>query len=193
MQGILVFILGALSVAEPFLSVNWATPEKRGVSIVVPGLRGAVQECLADGNQARIRFEFRLCRRRSAWLDRCEHSRSELHTAEYDGITESYRVVSDRFGDVSEATAVGIPSREDAAELVLHAENLSLPFLVRDDEALLHHPGAYISVRTIFRCKGASSRTFAHLSRFLTLGLVNVVESTSDWEDFSLLTEATEG
>lgn len=193
MQGILTFIFSALSVVEPFLSVDWYSSDRQGVSLVVPGLRGAVQECLAEENQARIRFEFRLCRKRSVWLDRCGYARSELHTVEYDGITESYRVVSDRFGDVSEATAVGIPSREEAAEVTLRSENLPLSFLVRDDPELIQHPGAYISVRTIFRCKGASSRTFAHLSRFLTLGLVNVVESTSDWEDFPLSPEAAKG
>lgn len=192
MQVVLPLIVAALALAEPFLSVDWTSSDRQGVNVVVPGLRGSVQECLAEGNQARVRFEFRLCRKRGAWLDRCEYARSELHTVEYDGITETYRVVSDRYGDVSEATAVGVPNREEAAEQVLRTENLPLSFLVREDPEILAHPGAYLSVRTIFRCKGASSRTFAHLSQFLTLGLVNVVESTSDWEDFSLRPEAPE-
>lgn len=192
MQVVSPLIVAALALVEPFLSVDWTSSDRQGVNVIVPGLRGSVQECLSEGNQARVRFEFRLCRKRGAWLDRCEYARSELHTVEYDGITETYRVVSDRYGDVSEATAVGVPNREEAAEQALRTENLPLSFLVREDPEILGHPGAYLSVRTIFRCKGASSRTFAHLSRFLTLGLVNVVESTSDWEDFSLRPEAPE-
>ncbi len=186
MRGVLLFVLGALGMAQPFMVVQWATPDHQSVSIHVPGLVGDVDECLAEGRQARIRLEIRLCRKRSAWLDHCEYARSELHTVEFDGITESYRVVSDRFGDVSEATAVGLPVRNDAVEQVLHSESVPLAFLAREAPRLMSDPGAYISVRTIFRCKGASSRTFAHLSMFLSLGLVNTVESTSDWNDFPL-------
>ena len=190
MRGLLLLLIGALGVAEPFMVVQWASPEHKSVSIAVPGLQGNVDECLAEGRQARIRLEIRLCRKRSAWLDHCEYARSELHTVEFDGITESYRVVSDRFGDVSEATAVGLPVREDAVNQVLRSESLPLAFLARETPGLLADRAAYISVRTIFRCKGASSRTFAHLSLFLSLGLVNTVESTSEWSDFPLFPEA---
>lgn len=192
MGGLLLFIIGSLSVVQPFLVVQWASPQQQSVSIVMPGLRADVDECLADGRQARVRLEIRLCRRRSTWLDHCEHARSELHTIEFDGITESYRVVSDRFGDISEATAVGLPTREQALDQTLRSEGLPLSFLAREAPHLLSDPGAYVSARTIFRCRGASHRTFAHLSRFLTLGLVNAVESTSDWADFPLFPPADE-
>ncbi len=192
MRGFLLFLIGALGVTEPFMVVRWASPEHQTVSIDVPGLQGDVDECLAEGRQARVRLEIRLCRKRSAWLDRCEYARSELHTVEFDGITESYRVVSDRFGDVSEATAVGLPVRENAVDQVLRSESLPLAFLARETPGLLQDPGAYISVRTIFRCKGASTRTFAHLSLFLSLGLVNTVESTSEWSDFPLFSAVEE-
>ena len=35
-------------------------------------------------------------------------------------------------------------------------------------------------------------RAFAHLSRFLTLGLINTVEDVSTWKDF-MLAERAEG
>lgn len=179
-------LLGAFSLVQHFLDVNWSTTAKDSVTIRVPGLAEPVSECLSAGKQARVRFEVRLCRRRSAWLDHCQSPRSEMHTVEFDAITESYRVVSDRFGDTEDPTAVGIPGRDQAVEEMLVSHRVAIPFLERDEEGLSRDPRAYISVRTIFRCVGSSSRTFAHLSRFLTFGLVNVVESVSDWHDFSL-------
>ncbi len=185
-----LIILGALSLGGNFLFVNWSTPLKDAVTIRVPGLEEPVAECLGAGKQARVRFEVRLCRRRSVWLDHCQSPRSEMHHVEYDGITESYRVVSDRFGDTEDPTAVGVPSRDQAVREVLVSHRLSVPFLEREEVGLSRQSEAYISVRTIFRCIGSSSRTFAHLSRFLTFGLLNVVESVSDWHDFSLEPEA---
>lgn len=186
MRLLLGIVIGVFSLSTSFLSVSWSSWEKESVTIRAPGLEGAVVECLNSAMQAHVRFEAQLCRRRVGWIDRCEAARSELHTIKYDGITESYRVVSDRFGDSLDAMAVGIPARAEAIRAELSFENLSLRFLGREQEELIKHPAAYISARTIFRCKGGSNRTLAHLSQFLTLGLVNVVESTSEWFEFSL-------
>jgi len=185
----LLLLAATGAAAGPFITADWSSPEKDAVTIRSAGWEESALECLESGKQARVRFEARLCRRRAAWLDRCESSRSEVHTLEYDGITESYRLVADRFGDVPEATAVGIPSREEAVRELLRSESLPLAFLGREEPELVQNRASYLSVRTIFRCKGTSSRTFAHLSRLLTFGVLDVVESRSDWHEFALFPE----
>ena len=186
MNSVLALVLGVLSLTSPFITGHWSSSERDSVAIRVPGLKESVEECLLSGRQARIRFELRLCRKRVGWFDHCESPRSELHTVEFDGITETYRIVSDRFGDIDAATAVGVASREEAIREALKSDKLPLAFLARDESTLVGHSGAYLSARSVFRCKGSSSRTFAHLSRFLTLGVLNVVESRSDWHEFAL-------
>lgn len=168
------------------LQVRWATHDRQGITIESPDREPEIIICLESSQQARLRFEIRLCRRRSGWVDHCEDSRGELHTARYDDVNESYRVVSDRFGDELEPTAVNVPSRTEAVRLTRTLQNLPLNFLLREEPELLSNSNAYLQIRTIFICRGGSSRPLAHLSRILTLGLVDTVEDRSDWEDFTL-------
>jgi hypothetical protein len=189
MRPLFAALVGIFALTAPFLRVSWTSHDMDALTVQADGLKESIVECLTEGRQALVRFEVRLCRRRSGWLDRCETPRTELRTVEYDGITESYRVVSDRFGDLPEATAVGVPSRDEATRMVVTSDSFPLSFLERDEPGLVKNPKAYAAVRTIYRCKGSSTRTFAHLSRLLTFGLLNVVESVSDWHDFSLAPE----
>ncbi len=175
-----------LILVNAMLQVRWTSPAQKGLTIEAPDREKQVIECLAASMQARIRFEVRVCRRRSGWLDHCEEARSELHTAQFDEVTESYRVVADRFGDEAEAVAVGVPTRSEAVEAVRTLNELPVEFLIREEQDILTNPKSYLQVRTIFVCRGAGSRTFAHLSRILTLGLVNNVEDRSEWFDFTL-------
>jgi hypothetical protein len=180
-----------LTVVIGLVQVNWASPEKAAISIAAPERQPEILECLSSALQARVRFDVRLCHRRSGWFDGCEESRSELHTVQFDEITESYRVVSDRFGDDLEPVAVGIPARSEAIKVATSLQDLPLTFLARDEQQLLDQQDTYIQVRTIFVCRGEVNRTLAHLSRIITLGLVNVVEDSSGWSDFEL--HPTEG
>lgn len=180
-----------LTVVIGLVQVNWASPGKAAISIAAPQRQPEILECLSSSLQARLRFDVRLCHRRSGWFDGCEESRSELHTVQFDEITESYRVVSDRFGDDLEPVAVGIPARSEAIKVATSLQDLPLTFLARDEQQLLDQQDTYIQVRTIFVCRGEVNRTLAHLSRIITLGLVNVVEDSSGWSDFEL--HPTEG
>ncbi len=172
--------------ASAVLQVRWTTPAQTGLAIEAPDREEQVIECLESSMQARIRFEIRVCRKRSGWLDHCEEARSELHTAQFDEVTESYRVVSDRLGDEAEAVAVGLPTRTEAVQAVRTLREMPLEFLIREEKDILTNPTSYLQVRSIFICRGTGSRTFAHLSRILTLGLVNNVEDRSEWFDFIL-------
>jgi hypothetical protein len=116
--------------------------------------------------------------------------RSEVHSVEYEPISEAYRVVTDRFNDEDDRLAVGVPTIRDALRAMTTMENLPLGFLARGDDTLIKERGAYVQVRTVFSCRGGVNRTVARLSQVLTLGIVNVVEETSDWYDFELFPES---
>lgn len=186
MNTLALLLTSYLSLIAALVDVRWSTPSQHGITIEAPSREAEVIACLESSQQARLRFEVRVCRRRSGWLDYCEESRGALHTAQYDEVLESYRVVSDRFGDDLEPTAVGIPSRTEAVRTTRTLVNLPLSFLVRDEPEILNNPNAYLQIRTVFICRGGSSRTLAHLSRVLTLGIINNVEDRSDWQDFTL-------
>ncbi len=173
------------------LQVRWSSHAQHGITIEAADREAQIIECLSASQQARLRFEIRLCRRRSGWTDHCEDARGELHTTRYDDVNESYRVVSDRFGDELEPIAVNVASRTEAVRLSRTLQDLPLSFLLRDEPELLSNPSTYLQIRTIFVCRGGTSRPLAHLSRILTLGLVDTVEDRSDWEDFTLTPQRT--
>ena len=166
--------------------VYWGSTSHDTVTVKAPGLEKMVQECLFDGLEARVRFELRLCSRYAIWFDSCSDSRVENHTVSFDTITESYRVVSDRFGDEYAPVAVGIPSKAEAMGTALTVEGVPVIFLASGDEKLANDPAAYIQVRGTFSCKGSVNRTLARLSQLFTLGFVNAVETTTDWYDFEI-------
>jgi hypothetical protein len=186
-NGVVPILVLLNALVAPPIEVRWSDVSKRDVVTIRSNEVGEeILECLDRSKQARVRFEARLCSRQSVWFDSCELLRSELHTVEFDSITESYRVVTERYGDGQDRVAVGIPSLREAVRAATTVEALSLLFLARERRELLHEPDTYLQVRTVFSCKGAVNRTIARLSQVVTLGIVNVIESTSDWSDFDL-------
>ena len=179
-------LIGLLAMGSSFFHVHWVDSSMTSVTIRATGVQEEMAECLEAGREAKLRFEMRLCRKRSSWLDACAQERTQHHSVSFDSITESYKVVTDRLGDEADPVAVEIPSQKDAIVATVTAENLPLSFLARDEENILSHDRAYLQARTGFVCKGSVNRTVAHLSQILTFGIVNVVESDSGWMDFSV-------
>ena len=180
--------------ALPAVDVTWSSrAESNALTVHAHGVSNDVTECLDRVKEARLRFEVRLCSHRSAWFDTCKGVRSEVHSVEYEPISEAYRVITDRFGDEEERLAVGVPTIRDALRSVTTMENLPLRFLARGEELLIDETGAYVQVRTVFSCRGGVNRTLARLSQVLTLGIVNVVEETSEWHDFELFPAVSGG
>lgn len=186
MSGLIPFIAGISLSVLAALQVAWSTKEESGLVITALERQDEVRECLEASLVARVRFEVRLCHRRESWFDGCEDARTEIHTIQFDEVTESYRVVSDRIGDKLEATAVGIPARSEAVRVALTIPQMPLELLAKDNPSILGREDLYIQARTGVSCRGGGPRMFAHLSRILTLGLVNTVESRSSWQDFTL-------
>lgn len=179
-------LTGVFALTGAFFRVHWTDSSRSAVSITAEGLRPAIEECLDSGRLAKVRFEMRMCRKRSSWLDACSTERSELHAIDYDIITESYRVVSDLHGDGSDPVAVGFPNRASAVDSTIVMPKVELAFLSRGDSELLNHERNYLQVRTVLLCRGSVNRLLAHLSQIVTFGIVNVKEEGSDWFDFPI-------
>jgi hypothetical protein len=184
-----VLVVIAAASSQGLFNVFWSTKETKAVTVNGSGLSQAVVECLDSSRQLRIKMEFRVCRRNPAWFDSCRPSRSGLNSIEFDPITESYRVESDLHDDDVEPTSIGIPSRDEAIKSVLHARAVPLEYLAQGDTTVLQEAGSYIQVRATLACKGTVNRFFANVSQILTLGMINVVETTTDWNDFSLASD----
>ncbi len=178
--------IGFLAMGTSFFQVNWVDSTMTSVTIRATGVEEEMAECLEGGREAKLRFEMRLCRKRSSWLDACADQRTQHNSVSFDSITESYKVVTDRLGDEVDPVAVEIPSQRDAIVATVAAEGLPLSFLARDDANLLSHDRSYLQARAVFVCKGSVNRTVANLSQILNFGIVNVVESDSGWMDFSV-------
>lgn len=187
-----LFVVAAFALGDAFFHVNWMGGAHDSISIQAAGVEEEVAECLASSREAKIRFEVRLCRKRSSWLDSCATSRSEHHAVGFDAVTESYRVVSDRHDDSAEPVAVGFPNRSEAIKAASFVNDIPLSFLAREESDLVDHSRAYIQARAIVVCKGGVSRAVAQLSQILTLGIVNVVESDSGWHDFFVRSEMSD-
>lgn len=178
--------MALLAMASTYFQVVWVDSSHTSVTIRASGAEQEVEECLEGGREAKLRFQFRLCRKRQSWLDACGSERTQHQAISYDSITESYKVVSDRLGDDLDPIAVGVPSRKDAVNASLTVENIALSFLAGDEAELVGHERGYLQARALFICKGSVNRTLAQLSQILTFGIVNVVESDSGWLDFTV-------
>jgi hypothetical protein len=179
-------LLALFATGSTFFQVHWVDSSMTSVTIRATGVEGEMDECLEAGREAKLRFEMRLCRKRSSWLDSCAEERTQHHSVSFDSITESYKVLTDRLGDDLDPVSVEVPSRTDAISAAVTAKSLPLSFLARDERDLLNHDRAYLQARAVFACKGSVNRTVAQLSQILTFGIVNVVESDSGWMDFSV-------
>jgi hypothetical protein len=185
----LSIVLVIAAATHGIFNAVWVSKEMKAVTVYGEGLSQAVVECLDSSRQSLVKMEFRVCRRSPAWFDSCRPGRSGLNSIEFDPITESYRVESDLHDDDLEPSSIGIPSRAEAIESVLLVRSIPLEYLAQGDTTVLQESGTYLQVRATMSCRGSVNRFFANVSRVLTLGMVNVVESATDWSDFNLVSD----
>ena len=179
-----LFLLASLLPFE--ISVHWTATSTEMVSISVSDFGEQIQECLNKGREAGVRFEAKVCRTRVGWFDSCESPRVETRSVQYDPISESYKVVTDRHGDESEPLSIGIPNKEEALQSVTQVDQLALTFLARKNISDEDRAKRYLSIRVLFDCKGRVSKTFARISNVLTLGLVDIGPEDTGWTNFNL-------
>lgn len=172
--------------ASDSFSVRWVSPSRQAVRIEAPHVRAHMMECVDSARTGRVRFEYRVCQRRSAWFDHCGAVKEELHTIDFENITESYRVSRDRRGDRQPARLDDIPLRSEAMRTVSVVDSLPLTAVVEEASELRSLTTGYLQVRVVSSCKGGITKTLAHVSRIVTLGLVDMVEERTSWRDFDL-------
>src|SRR4029079_7136317 len=81
------------------VKVNWATPAHDQVNIAVEGDDDLRKECVNSGFEVQYRFKIQLCLGRSWWFDSCGRRRTITHAISYDPIGDTFKIVSDLFGD----------------------------------------------------------------------------------------------
>jgi hypothetical protein len=88
-----------LMFAFPDLRVNWSGGQLNAVRVVAEGKDEVMEQCVKSGLEVRYRYELRICKRRFLWADSCNDPKVEVHSLQYDPISESYRVMVDKIGD----------------------------------------------------------------------------------------------
>ena len=177
---ILIFLL------PPQLAVRWSGGSYQGIKAVMDGYDPALEQCARSGLEVHYRYELKLCRRRSMWLDACAVPRVEQRSVQYDPISESYTVNSDRLDDEEPPRAVKTASFAEAMQQVVLVPYMSLAFLDRDRIGVERYPDSYVSARVVSECRGSYTQALSRLSYFLSLGLLRTSGSDTGWVDFQL-------
>lgn len=178
-----LLLLGVPASAAPDVKVNWATPAHDQINISVDGYDELRKECVKSGFQVRYRFELQLCRPRTLWLDSCHNRRLVTHAIEYDPVGDSYKVVSDLFGDQAEPTAWEGSSEAEALAQLTRVKAFPLAFLGGASDQAAQ---SYVTVRVLSECKGEYDPIMSKLSYFLSLGLIRISGFDSGWIHFDL-------
>lgn len=174
------------------VSVNWSTANQfDAVRIAVSGEDANVSNCVKSGLELFYRFELMLCRKRSLWFDKCEHTQVYLQSMQFDPISEIYKVSLDFIGDKKPAAESSHTSFERALELIRSVSAIALesfggdlaPGIALSDEK---RSRSYLSARVISACRGDYSETLERISYFVSLGLLRTSGFDSGWIDFRL-------
>ena len=179
-----LFLILPLLFGLPAVSVNWTDGSESGFTIRVLEHDPVLYQCRKSGLEVIYRFDMRLCQRQTLWLDTCKSDRREIHSLEWEPVSETFKVVSDRHGDADGPVTNTISSFEEALADISTAHNVPLGYLSDGDESFLAGSGLYLRTKVSFTCKGQYSQTMDRLSSILTLGLVSVGASNSGWIDF---------
>lgn len=187
MIGLRLFILLPVLFGFTELSVTWVQKEKGTLSLHVSEHDPMMQECEKSGSQVYYRYEYKLCRRRTLWLDSCEDTVVATRTLTWDPISDSYTVTSDTLGDTHASSTATFTTYAEALEDLASVREVSLPdFLKLDPE---RKQRSYLRARLKFVCKGQTSATLDRISSIMTLGLVSVGTADSGWIDFPLASD----
>ena len=170
--------------AFPDPKVNWAEQDK-SVNVEVAGREELLNRCIESGLEVRYRFDLKFCRRRSIWFDKCKSTITEIHSMQFDPISESYKVATDRHGDNDAPISFSVSSAAEALTDASSLQKFPVAVLLKGRE-LPDNGDNYIGVRVVADCKGGLDSSLLDLSYFLTLGLVKVDRFDSGWIAFRL-------
>lgn len=185
MPGASLIALVTLLLGAPVVTLKWASATQEAVRVELAQHDELLEKCARGGIEVRFRYQVRVCRRRSMWLDSCGDELELIRSLKLDPISQLYRVTSDQIGDKLPAKALMVGTLEEALARVSTLERIELAQLDRGDRAL-SRPRGYLSVRTVSDCKGEYNKIAVGISTVLTLGLIEVGSFDTGWVDFNL-------
>lgn len=171
-------IISNYSVAEIELAVKWDNPERSSVLIEVTKHDARMEECRQSGAEVYYRYESEICIRRKSWGENCKKVLINTRTLSVDPISETYSVVSDRWGD--DVPAEKNSYTEFSEALVALSRVHSVPIDLDETERRRQ----FMNVRVRFICKGQSSALLTRLSQIVTLGIAPAEGIDSGWQEF---------
>lgn len=179
------FLILPLMFANPDMLVDWVGSGNAAVHVSVRPNVEVLETCLQAGMEVRFRFEAQLCRRRSMWLPDCGERLQVIHGIQYDPISETYQLSSDRIGDRKPEETLTLESREESLAFASRLQNLSLKELglgssFRDSER------AFLSLKATSDCRGEYSEILSRIGYYLSLGLVKINAFDSGWVAYEL-------
>ena len=154
------------------------------VNIKLSGEDELMDDCINSGFELRYRFEFQVCEKNHLWFDSCPRVKLENHFLTFDNLSGTYKIVIDRFYDNHQPRTYKTDSKEDALEFMNLVNKVPLLFMADGDKELAHSTEAYISTRVYSECYGEYNKTFARLSKIVTLGFARINGFDTGWEDF---------
>ncbi len=185
---LLQILIPVLFVVPPLvdLSVRWTDDKREALEIKITAQNEVLDRCLSSGLEVRYRYELSFCSRRSIWFNACKDRRLIFQSIQYDAVSQTYNVMTDRHGDEEDEISESFDSKERAIDQVSHIPALPLSYLSQSDIKFMDRSGRYVSLRVLGECRGEYSEALAKIGYFLTLGMVKVSGFNSGWLDFEL-------
>lgn len=173
----------------PNVDVRWVKRASETIDVAFVDGDSDVRECITGGLKTRTRYDIKVCRRRVGWLDSCSERRREVRTLRFDPIGETYKVEVDVQNDGVAPEITSEPSFEKAFQHISTIPSVALDSIAGEEEVLVDNSRAFVSVRVVRDCQGEYNATLARISRFITLGLLDIGRYDSGWLDFRLRDE----
>lgn len=179
------FLILPLVFASPDMLVDWEGSSNEAVNVSVRPGGEVLETCLQAGMEVRFNFEAQICRRRSMWLPDCGERLQMIHAIQYDPISETYQVSSDRIGDRRPEQTVTLESREESFALASRLQHLSLKELGLGSQFAVSER-AFLSLKATGDCRGEYSEILSRIGYYLSLGLVRINAFNSGWVAYEL-------
>lgn len=173
---------------SPQLLMKWSTVAKQSLSFFVTKQDTFMQECRESGSDVYYRYEYQLCKRRSAWLDGCGDFQNQTRTLSYDPISENYKIKYEKWGGHEPDTSSQFTTLEEAVSELSMVKSIPLEELIKvSGYEDIPTERLYVRANARFICKGERNTIMDRVSRIITLGLVRPGTTESGWIDFYLV------
>lgn len=188
----LSILLVPLILINGIINLNWNSAQNtEAVNVKVNSHDEILERCAQSGIEVRYRYLVKICKRRNWWFDQCSEEKQYLQSLQFDPISESYKITTDRIGDPAPPEVSVVTRRSEAFEAISSVNDVSLDSIATVQE-FPRDQKTYVSVRLLSECKGEYSQIATGLTTIATLGLIKVGWIDSGWIDFWITGSGTE-